>query len=116
MKERVIGFVYQFGNNDYQISLMELTDADDNLAQEIMMRYEDDCTCERGDRNLSLADANIAFFDDEKIEWVVTYTNSYGSINLGFTKASTKMQAVQQFCIDMHWADIKILSCVPTGR
>lgn len=112
--DRVFGIVYRFGYNDYQISLADLSDEDSDAVEEIFMKYEDDCTCERGDRNMTLDDANLEYFDKKETEWVVTY-KLYGSIGLETIFASSP-NAVRDLFLANKNKDIQILSAVPTGR
>ena len=61
-EESIIGFVYRFGCNDYQISLMEFSEEDQNTLMEMFTRYED-CTGVRGDKTLTIEDANVDYFE-----------------------------------------------------
>ena len=62
-KDSIIGMIYRFDNNDYQISLMEFSAEDQEILQNILMKYDNNCTCERGDKFLTLADANVDYFE-----------------------------------------------------
>lgn len=112
--DKIFGIVYRFGYNDYQISLADFSDEDSDAIEEIFMKYEDSCTCERGDRNMTLDDANLEYFDKMDAEWVVTY-KLYGSIGLETVRASDYHEAVKQFLVHKN-KDIEVLSAVPTGR
>lgn len=63
MSEKVIGLVYRFGKNDYQINLMETDEHDQDLLMKIMDKYDNDCSAERGDDRLSIKDANVEWFE-----------------------------------------------------
>lgn len=60
--EKVIGLVYRFGNNDYQINLMDFDSEDQKILMQLMEKYENRCSCERGDKNLTLANANVDYW------------------------------------------------------
>jgi len=60
--DKVIGFVYCFEPGDYQISLMSLTDKDNNTVQQIIMKYDDECSAFRGDEKTTLEDANVDYW------------------------------------------------------
>ena len=62
-KDTIIGMIYRFDNNDYQISLAEFSEEDQDALQRILMKYDDDCACVRGDKNTTIADANIDYFE-----------------------------------------------------
>ena len=112
--EKVFGIIYRFGYNDYQISLADFSDEDSDAIEEIWMKYEDNCTCERGDRNMTLDDANLEYFDKMDAEWVVTY-KLYSSIGLETVRAADYHEAVKQFLVHKN-KDTEVLSAVPTGR
>ena len=61
--EKVIGLIYRFGKNDYQISLMETDEHDQDLLMKIMEKYGDDCSATRGDGKLTIEDANVDWFE-----------------------------------------------------
>lgn len=63
MDEKVIGLVYRFGRNDYQISLMEFDEADQAVLMEMEEKYSDNCSCERGNIYMTLKDANIEYLE-----------------------------------------------------
>jgi hypothetical protein len=62
-KDTVIGLIYRFGKNDYQISLTDFSESDQQTLQEIFMKYEDSWSCIRGDKNASIDDANIDYWE-----------------------------------------------------
>ena len=62
-KDTIIGLIYRFDKNDYQISLTDFSEADQQTLQEIFMKYEDDWSCIRGDKNTSIDDANIDYWE-----------------------------------------------------
>lgn len=61
--EKIIGLVYRFGNNDYQINLMDFDKNDQVKLMRIFEKYENKCSCERGNKLLSLKDANIDYWE-----------------------------------------------------
>lgn len=67
MKDKVIGLIWRFGNNDYQISLTQYDDKDQEVLQDIETRYgdADRNSCVRGDENLTIKDANIEYWERE---------------------------------------------------
>ena len=70
MNEKFVGLVYRFDSNDYEILLTKFSEEDQKALFEIINKYLDDdkTTCERGDKNLSLNDCNVDWFDNGK-EW-----------------------------------------------
>lgn len=62
-KENVIGLIYRFDNNDYQISLMDFSEEDQKILQNLMMKYDNECSCARGDKELTIDDANIDYWE-----------------------------------------------------
>lgn len=62
-KENVIGLIYRFDNNDYQISLMDFSEEDQKILQNLMMKYDNECSCVRGDKELTIDDANIDYWE-----------------------------------------------------
>lgn len=62
-KENVIGLIYRFDNNDYQISLMDFSEEDQEILQNIMMKYDNECSCVRGNKKLTIDDANIDYWE-----------------------------------------------------
>lgn len=67
MKDKVIGLIWRFGKNDYQISLTQYDDKDQEVLQDIETRYgdADRYSCVRGDENLTIKDANIEYWESE---------------------------------------------------
>lgn len=63
MEEKIIGLVYRFGKNDYQISLMDFDDKDQDKLMIMEEKYSNKCSCERGDMNLTLKDANVEYWE-----------------------------------------------------
>ena len=61
--ESIIGMVYRFGKNDYQISIMDFDDTDQAILQAIFMKYENEMSGERGDKTLSIENANIDYWE-----------------------------------------------------
>ena len=62
-KDTVIGLIYRFDKNDYQISLTDFSESDQQTLQEIFMKYEDSWSCIRGNKNTSIDDANIDYWE-----------------------------------------------------
>lgn len=67
MKDKVIGLIWRFGKNDYQISLTQYDDKDQEVLQDIETRYvdADRNSCVRGNENLTIKDANIKYWENE---------------------------------------------------
>lgn len=63
MNDKIIGVVWRFGKNDYQISLTEFDQEDQAKLLEIDNKYSEKYSCERGNENLSLKDANVQFWE-----------------------------------------------------
>ena len=61
--EKIIGLVYRFGKNDYQISLMEFDKHDQSTLMAMMDKYDNECSCERGDAKLTIDQANIGYWE-----------------------------------------------------
>lgn len=66
--EKIIGLVYRFGKNDYQISLMDFDKHDQDTLLTMMVKYDDKCSCERGDSYLTIDNANIEYWETEWAE------------------------------------------------
>lgn len=62
-EERMFGLVYRFGVNDYQVMFMDFSEEDEQILEDISMKYENNCTCVRGDKTMTLAEADCEFFD-----------------------------------------------------
>ncbi len=63
MGERIIGLVYRFGKNDYQISISDFTPEELKQLDRIMQNHENDSSGERGDADLCIKDANIDYWE-----------------------------------------------------
>lgn len=59
MNEKIIGFIYKHDHNDYEIIGVELSKEDEETIEKILYKYEFSAWATRGDKNLSLADAEI---------------------------------------------------------
>ena len=44
--EKIIGLIYRFNKNDYQISLMEFDKHDQSTLMAMMDKYGNKCSCE----------------------------------------------------------------------
>lgn len=66
--DKVIGLIYRFRANDYQISLMDFDKHDQDILMGMMEKYDDKCSCERGDRLLNIKSANVDFFESKWAE------------------------------------------------
>ena len=60
-----IGIVYRYGYNDYEIQLMDFNKNDTETLLTIPMKYGDESSGLRGDRDLSLADANVDYWEKD---------------------------------------------------
>jgi len=63
--DKVIGLIYRFRANDYQINLMDFDKHDQDILMNMMEKYDDDCTCIRGDRMLNIGSADVDFFESK---------------------------------------------------
>lgn len=63
--EEIIGLVYRFGANDYQLSLTRFEPSDQELLLEIFTKYcdKDAFSCARGGKKLTIDDANIDYWE-----------------------------------------------------
>lgn len=61
--DKIIGLIYRFGDNDYQLNIMNFSQADQKILQDIFMKYDNDCSCVRGDKFTTIDDANIDYFE-----------------------------------------------------
>lgn len=68
MNEKVIGLIWRFKKNDYQISLMDYDKNDQKVLMALMDKYSEKCSCERGDENLAIKAANIEYWEEEWAE------------------------------------------------
>lgn len=57
--EKVIGLIYRFNKNDYQISIMDFEAVHQGFLMKLMEQYYDDCSCVRGDAKLTIDQADI---------------------------------------------------------
>ena len=57
--EKVIGLIYRFNKNDYQISIMDFEAVHQDFLMKLMEQYDDDCSCVRGDAKLTIDQADI---------------------------------------------------------
>lgn len=63
--EGVIGLIWRYGYNDYQINLMEFNPSEQAKLDEMLTAHEDDASGIRGSANLTIESANIAFWEKE---------------------------------------------------
>ena len=63
--EKIIGLIYRFNKNDYQISLMEFDKHDQSTLMAMMDKYDNECSCERGDAKLTINQANVEYWETE---------------------------------------------------
>ena len=61
--EGVIGLIWRYGNNDYQINLMEFSPKEKEILDRILQNHEDDASGVRGDALLTIESANIAHWE-----------------------------------------------------
>lgn len=66
--DKIIGIITRFNKNDYQIALMDIEIEDQEKIQEIEEKYEDSCSCIRGNEKLCIKDANIEYFENDLSE------------------------------------------------
>ena len=66
--EKVIGLIYRFDKNDYQISIMDFEAVHQDFLMKLMEQYDDDCSCERGDAKLTIAQANVEYWEEKWAE------------------------------------------------
>ena len=65
MEDKIIGVVWRFGKNDYQITLADYSQRDQKKLLEIDASYDEKCSCQRGNADLTIKDANIEFWENE---------------------------------------------------
>ena len=63
--EKVIGLIYRFGKNDYQINIMDFDERDQIALMTMMEKYDGKCSCERGDAKLTIDQANVEYWETE---------------------------------------------------
>lgn len=68
MAEKVIGLIWRFGKNDYQMSIMDFDRDDQEVLMTLMEKYSEECSCERGDENLTIKAANVEFWEKKWAE------------------------------------------------
>lgn len=52
----LVGFVFQHGNNDFELWQVQLSEEDENAIMDILMKY-DTCGCSvRGDRDMRISE------------------------------------------------------------
>lgn len=61
--EKVIGLIYRFDKNDYQINIMDFDAHDQNTLMAMMDKYDNECSCERGDAKLTIDQANVEYWE-----------------------------------------------------
>ena len=66
--EKVIGLIYRFGKNDYQINIMDFDERDQGTLMAMMDKYGNECSCERGDAKLTIAQANVEYWEKKWAE------------------------------------------------
>lgn len=64
--DSIIGFVYRFDNNDYQITLADIDEKDQEILMNMMDKYENVSSGVRGDKTITIEDANIEYFEQQK--------------------------------------------------
>ena len=65
MNDKIIGLVWRYGKNDYEIMLNEFDEVDQERLQDIYDRYADGGSGERGDKFLTLETSNVDYWEDE---------------------------------------------------
>ena len=65
--EKIIGVIYRHGYNDYEFTLGDFPTEMADSIESMVMNFDDGYNISgcRGDRNMTLADANIAHFEKE---------------------------------------------------
>ena len=66
--DKIIGVVWRFGKNDYQISLVDYDADDQQRLQEIDEKYDEEYSCERGTSELRVKDANVEYWEKKWAE------------------------------------------------
>lgn len=64
--DQVIGVVVRHGYNDYELLLTSFSEEDSFAIYDILAPYEDDMSGIRGDKNISLNDANIDWWEKDE--------------------------------------------------
>lgn len=108
--EKVIGLIYRFKENDYQINLMDFDKHDQSILMNMMEKYDDDSTCIRGDRMLNIGSANVDFFEskwtkqDAEAKRIALAEKLY-EVGMKETNILYDYQADEQLTIE-HLADV----------
>ena len=63
--EGVIGLIWRYGKDDYQINFMDFNPNEQTKLNEIFENHEDDASGIRGDALLTIKSANIAYWEKE---------------------------------------------------
>lgn len=66
--EKVIGLIYRFGKNDYQINLMDFNEYEQRQLMTMMEVYNNDWSCVRGDAKLTIDQANVEYWEKKWTE------------------------------------------------
>lgn len=65
MDSKIIGVIWRFGKNDYQISLTDFDQEDQKKLLEIDDKYSEKYSCERGNENLTIKAANVEYWEKD---------------------------------------------------
>ena len=65
MEEKVIGLIWRHRKNDYSVMMANIVGDDQTELMRIYEKYEDDSTNERGCQKMTLADANVNYWEDK---------------------------------------------------
>jgi hypothetical protein len=67
MDSKIIGVIWRFGKNDYQISITDYDEEDEQALLKIDEKYGDRDAYSglRGDENISIKDANIEYWEND---------------------------------------------------
>lgn len=61
----IIGMIWRYAKNDYQINIMDFSEDDQKTLQAIFTKYADTGSDSgRGNKNLTIADANIDYWEN----------------------------------------------------
>ena len=75
MKEGIIGIIYRHDFNDYEFMISDFSREIENALEDIIAKVDDnDFAGYRGDKKITLEDANIDYFENNA--WIQKYVNT----------------------------------------
>lgn len=92
-EEKIIGIVYRHDFNDYEITLMELDEIDEQRMEVIASRYDGSSSGWRDGKKMTIEDANVDY-------WESKWNDSYA--NTSDPKDVVSLQTIFQRYMDMQ--------------